>query len=202
MRSHCLELWLVVKPFSVLGILLKVFLSMINSSRLPVLVLTLLLCCSGCLRRRMTIRSDPPGAVVYIDRRPEPIGVTPVSTSFIYYGTRDIQLVKDGYETIMIRKDFAPPWYEIPPLDFVVENLWPKEVRDERVVDVKLEPLRRVPPDELLQRANQLRQQTQQGIVTPLVAPPENPAPRSVPPVDPNRLTPRERISSLSRRSR
>lgn len=142
-------------------------------------VLLLSLCAtSGCLRRRLTIRSNPPGAVVYIDRRPEPIGVTPVSTSFTYYGTRQIQVMKDGYETVTIRQRFFPPWYEIPPLDFFAENLWPREIRDERFVDVHLEPQRRVPADEVLARAEQLKQNTYQGIATPLPAqPPSYPLP-------------------------
>ena len=146
------------------------------------LVAFVLVFCGGCLRRRLTIRSDPPGAVVYIDRRPEPIGVTPVSTSFTYYGTRQIQLVKDGYETLTIRQNFAPPWYEIPPLDFIVENLWPKEVRDERVVSVHLEPQRRIPADEVLARAEQLRQNTYQGIATPLRPAPSAASPTMAPP--------------------
>ena len=51
-------------------------------------LLGLLLCASqsGCVERRLTIRSNPPGALVYVDDYT--IGVTPVSTSFIYYGTR------------------------------------------------------------------------------------------------------------------
>ncbi|MEI6037860.1 MAG: PEGA domain-containing protein, partial [Planctomycetota bacterium] len=44
-----------------------------------------LLCAStGCVQRRMTIRSNPPGALVYVDDYQ--IGATPVSTDFIYYG--------------------------------------------------------------------------------------------------------------------
>lgn len=48
----------------------------------------------GCVQRRMTVRSNPPGALVYVDDYQ--IGTTPVSTDFIYYGTRKIRLVKDG----------------------------------------------------------------------------------------------------------
>ena len=33
---------------------------------------------TGCVRRRMTIRSDPPGALVYVDD--QQIGATPIST--------------------------------------------------------------------------------------------------------------------------
>ena len=70
-----------------------------GTSQLPWILLALLFATSqvGCVRRRMTIRSDPPGAVVFVDERR--IGVTPVSTNFTYYGTRNVQLVKDGHET-------------------------------------------------------------------------------------------------------
>src|SRR5690606_3614274 len=42
----------------------------------------------GCVHRRMTIRSDPPGALVLLEG--EEIGYTPVSVDFTYYGTREI----------------------------------------------------------------------------------------------------------------
>src|SRR5687768_13584388 len=40
----------------------------------------LVACESGCVRRRMTVRSNPPGAKVYVDDIE--IGTTPVSTNF------------------------------------------------------------------------------------------------------------------------
>lgn len=109
----------------------------------------------GCVRRRMTIRSNPPGATVYVDD--QPIGTTPASSSFVYYGTRKIQLVKDGYETLTVKHKFAPPWYQIPPLDFISENLVPTELRDERILELELEPQRLVSVPELMDRAQQLR---------------------------------------------
>jgi hypothetical protein len=123
---------------------------------------------SGCVRRRMTIRSNPPGATVYIDD--QEVGETPVSTAYTYYGTRKIQLVKDGFETLTVKQKFSPPWYQVPPLDFFAENLLPTELRDERIVDVELEPQRVVPVPELLERAQQLRSSTQAGYAVP--APP------------------------------
>ena len=164
-------------------------------SRTAALALLLTLSCGGCLRRRLTIRSDPPGAVVYVDRRPEPIGVTPVSTSFTYYGTRQIQLVKDGYETLTIRQNFAPPWYEIPPIDFFVENFWPREVRDERIVSFHLEPRKRIPAEEILQRAGQLKENTYQGIATPL-------RPAGAPRVPPGSALPAETLPPAAAPSR
>ena len=86
--------------------------------------ITLTLVCAaltGCVHRRMTIRTNPPGAQVYIDGYE--IGTTPCSTSFIYYGTRNIRLERDGYETLHVKQYIPAPWYEIPPLDFFAENL-------------------------------------------------------------------------------
>jgi len=110
---------------------------------------------SGCVQRRMTIRSNPPGALVYVDDYQ--IGSTPVSTDFVYYGTRKIRLVKDGFETLTVRQPFPIPWYEIFPLDFVSENLWPGEIRDERVVDLAMMPAAATPPEEVVVRAEQSR---------------------------------------------
>jgi hypothetical protein len=109
----------------------------------------------GCVQRRMTVRSNPPGALVYVDDYQ--IGTTPVSTDFIYYGTRKIRLVKDGYETLTVRQPFPIPWYEIFPLDFVTENLWPWEIRDERVVDLAMTTTASIPPESVVARAEQAR---------------------------------------------
>ena len=136
------------------------------------LALALVVPGSGCVRRRLTIRSNPPGAVAYVDE--QAIGVTPVSTPFTYYGTRKIQLFRDGFETLNVKQRFNPPWYEIPPLDFIAENLWPGELRDERIVDFELQPKQIVPNQELLNRAEALRGSTLQGLSTPL---PQTPPP-------------------------
>lgn len=119
------------------------------------LVVTLLAVTGGCVQRRMTVRSNPPGALVYVDDYQ--IGTTPVSTDFIYYGTRKIRLVKDGYETLTVRQPFPIPWYEIFPLDFVTENLWPWEIRDERVVDLAMTTTASTPPESVVARAEQAR---------------------------------------------
>ncbi len=140
--------------------------------RKPLLALlfAVLACCeTGCLQRRLTIRSNPPDALVYIDD--QEIGYTPVSTPFTYYGTRKIQLIKDGFETLTVYQKFPTPWYEIPPLDFVSENFWPRETRDERILDFQLYPQQIVSPEQIRQRGEQLRASARQGAVTPLFAP-------------------------------
>jgi hypothetical protein len=110
---------------------------------------------TGCVQRRMTIRSNPPGALVYVDDYQ--IGTTPVSHDFVYYGTRKIRLVKDGYETLTVRQPIPLPWYEIFPLDFVSENLVPWEIRDERVIDLAMQPASTEPAESVAARAEQAR---------------------------------------------
>ena len=61
-------------------------------------IMTLIaLTATGCVRRRLTVRSNPPGASVYVDN--QHIGKTPCSVDFTYYGTREIRLVKSGFST-------------------------------------------------------------------------------------------------------
>jgi hypothetical protein len=109
----------------------------------------------GCVERRLTVRSNPPGALVYVDDYE--IGTTPVSTDFTYYGTRKIRLVKDGYETLTVLQPISTPWYEYPPLDFISENFIPGKIRDQRVLDYQLKPQVLVPTDQLVSRAEGLR---------------------------------------------
>ena len=71
--------------------------------------------------------------------------------------------MKDGYETSTVYERMLPPWYEIPPIDFVSEALWPTELRDERTVDVAMIPQQLVPPDQLRARGEQLRASARQG---------------------------------------
>jgi hypothetical protein len=124
-------------------------------ARLAAAVAFLAVLSAGCVQRRMTIRSNPPGALVYVDDYQ--LGTTPVSHDFVYYGTRKIRLVKDGYETLTVRQPFPIPWYEYFPLDFVSENLIPWEIRDERVVDLAMQPAASTPPELVVSRAEQVR---------------------------------------------
>jgi hypothetical protein len=134
---------------------------------------------TGCVQRRMTIRSSPPGALVYVDDYE--LGTTPVSHDFVYYGTRKVRLVKDGYETLTVRQPFPVPWYQYFPLDFVTENLLPWEIRDERVVDLAMAPAASVPPDSVVARAEQARLAS--GSLPPATAAPVVPIPTVPQPV-------------------
>jgi hypothetical protein len=135
------------------------------------------LCSTGCVRRRLTVRTFPAGAQVFVDD--QDIGITPCSASFVYYGTRKITVMKEGYRTETLFQKIYPPWYEIPPLDFVSENVVGREIRDERIVDVQLVPEEILPQQKLMERAQSLRDGSRAGAVTPLTirAAPAAPAP-------------------------
>jgi hypothetical protein len=118
----------------------------------------------GCVRRRMTVRTSPAGATVSVDN--QVVGTSPAATTFVYYGTREFRIEKDGYRTETIRKKIRPPWYQLPGIDFVAETLWPGEIRDERIIDVQLVPKTLEPTENLIGRADSLRTQSRVGVVT------------------------------------
>ena len=64
---------------------------------------------SGAVRRRLNVNSNPPGALVYVDN--QEIGTTPCSVDFTYYGTREVRLIKPGYETLTVNQPIPTPWY-------------------------------------------------------------------------------------------
>jgi len=91
------------------------------------------------------VRSDPPGAVVYVDGRhrgaAEGDGLV---VPFDFYGTRVVVARKDGYRPLRREVPLDPPWYQYPPFDLFADLLWPGTIEDVHRVDLALE--RRPPP--------------------------------------------------------
>ena len=111
---------------------------------------------TGCVSRRLTVRSNPPGALVEIDG--DAVGFTPVSVDFDYYATREIRLSKAGYETLTVLQPIKPPWYQVPPLGFISDNfLIGQHVTDRHEVSYTLQRQRIQPGSDLLDRAQQVR---------------------------------------------
>ena len=110
---------------------------------------------AGCVERRYTIRSDPPGATVIVNG--EEIGPTPASKSFVYYGEREITLMLDGYETKTVIQPVTAPWWDNYFTEFFTENLVPVTLRDEREYKFALTPAQSPSQAELRDRAEQLR---------------------------------------------
>jgi hypothetical protein len=112
---------------------------------------------SGCVERRYTIRSDPPGATVIVNG--EEIGPTPASKSFVYYGQREMTLMLDGYETKTVIQPITAPWWDNYVTEFFTENVIPVTMRDEREYKFQLVPAQSPPQGELRDRAEGLRSQ-------------------------------------------
>jgi hypothetical protein len=115
--------------------------------------------CASHMQRRMTIRSEPPGALVLLEG--EEVGYTPVSLDFTYYGTREITLVKDGYETLTAMQKVQTPWYQRLPLEFVTDNFSPVTIRNRYDFTFTLQRQVIYSNQELLERGNGLRSEAQ-----------------------------------------
>ncbi len=123
------------------------------------LAATTLVLQSGCVHRRMTVRTDPPGALLMVNGQPK--GFTPASTDFEYYGTNEITLVKDGYETVKTLQPVPKPWYQWFPIEFISDNLLPFKVTNRHDFTYRLQPQHIVPREELTDRANATRSEAQ-----------------------------------------
>lgn len=134
-----------------------------------VLLLLAAVASTGCVRRRLTVRSQPAGAIVHVDN--QQIGTTPCSVDYVYYGTREIRMTLPGYETLTVNQPLPAPWYQLPGIDFISENLVPNRIEDARTVSFNLQPKRLMAPEEIIARGEELRRQ-----VTPVGAAPVIPA--------------------------
>ena len=110
---------------------------------------------AGCVERTITVRSDPPGALVYLDDVER--GETPCRFPFNFYGQRELVLRKDGYETAKQPIQVKAPLHSIFPLDIFFDLLWPLTIEENHAYEVVLQPLSQPDPDKLIFRARELR---------------------------------------------
>jgi len=120
-------------------------------------ILFLLAPVAGCVERTLTIRSNPPGALVSVNGEPD-IGRTPFTHDFTWYGDYDITLRKEGYQTLKTKGKLIAPLWQWVPIDFAAEIL-PLHLHDERVLTYSLKPASTQPvdPDRLMMRAEDMR---------------------------------------------
>lgn len=116
---------------------------------------------SGCVHRRATIRTEPPGALVSVGDRD--IGYSPASFDFTWYGTEEVTIRRDGYEMESHYIKLRRPWYQVPPLDFITDNLLPFRAQDRQEFNFPLRARALVPGSELLERGNALRSDAEIG---------------------------------------
>lgn len=107
------------------------------------LLILLVLLCSGCVERKLMIRSEPSGAQAWVDE--EPVGKTPVEYSFAHYGRRRVRVgpLRDekGLAQFLSTErivELEGPWYETFPIDFFFEVLWPGTLVDRHEIELEL----------------------------------------------------------------
>ena len=111
---------------------------------------------SGCVERQLTINTNPQGAIVFLND--EEIGVSPVTTSFNWYGDYNVRISRQGYETLKTHRLLKGPWYDMFPFDFFAQVVNPKRIVDEYQWDFELSK-RQVPDrDELIESAQELKE--------------------------------------------
>lgn len=127
-----------------------------NSNRIRALSLILgAVCVSGCVRRTVTITTDPPNARVFLND--QEIGTSTVTTDFLWYGDYDVVVRKEGYETLQTHWPIKAPWYQWPVFDFFTDVLWPATIVDSRSRHFVLEPATQPTAEEVIGRAEEMR---------------------------------------------
>ena len=116
------------------------------------LVATALAACPACVWKTIGVRSEPPGATVYLDGLE--VGQTPVDNiRFDFYGTREIMVEKPGYLCERRVVKIAAPWFCVFPIDIVTELFMPWEIYDRRYFYFALKPAVQMDKATLLRRA-------------------------------------------------
>ena len=140
------------------------------------LACVVLLMSTGCVRQSLTIKTDPPGAMVYVNDQLK--GSTPVTYNFMWYGWHRVTIRKDGYQRLDDRKLLHAPPYLWIPLDLVMELL-PLPIRDTRQWSYTLTPTPTLP----VPQAPEIARPTPEQPLSPPAPPavPAAPAPKQEP---------------------
>lgn len=91
----------------------------------------------GCVHRSLTIRTEPPGALVYVNDQLR--GTSPVTYDFEWYGWHRVSVKKDGFERVDEQVLVQAPGHLWIPFDVIME-LAPFPVRDAHTLSYTLPP--------------------------------------------------------------
>jgi len=118
---------------------------------------------TGCVSRRMTVRTVPAGALVEMDGKR--LGTSPVSTDFTYYGTHEFTISAPGYETLTVQQKVKAPFHQHVPIDFISNHFMPGRVTDRHDFTYVLQPSTTAIDEEqnLINRGRNFRSQSEVG---------------------------------------
>jgi hypothetical protein len=130
-----------------------------NVMTMPAVSLLVLIVLAGCVERKLTINTKPQGALVALND--EEIGESPVTVNFNWYGDYCVRISREGYETLNTHRDLKGPWYDHFPFDFFAQIVNPNRIVDSYEWTFELSPRKQISRDELIQDANELKNQLQ-----------------------------------------
>lgn len=114
---------------------------------------------SGCVERKLTIRTTPENALVTLND--EEIGTSPVTVSFQWYADYHVRVTKAGYNTLETHQELRAPWYDHFPFDFFAQILTPKRIVDKHEWSFDLTPAEPADRDAVIQQAQALQLEMQ-----------------------------------------
>jgi len=132
---------------------------------------------TGCVRRTITVTSEPEGALCWLNGRE--VGRTPVTVDFLYYGVYDVQLTHEGYEPLLTSGNAKAPLWDSIPIDLASE-LWPAEVHSVIRWHYQMQAREDDRPA-LIDRASELRERLLSETPPPPGMPSTQPQPSSAP---------------------
>ena len=137
--------------------------------KLPVVglaVFCVLFClCTGCVERKITIITEPAGAIVSLND--EEIGASPVTVGFEWYGDYSVRITKQGYQTLNTHQDLKRPLRDRAPFDLFDDIL--SKRTDEYTWRFKLEPYKQLEKEQMIEDAKKLQKQTAEEMSQPVM---------------------------------
>ena len=112
--------------------------------------------CYGQVQRTITIESEPPGALCWLNDNE--IGRTPITVPFTWYGTYGVRLEHSGYEPLVAEAKVRAPISQWIPLDLAFETIVPGVHYDTHDFQFTMKKAEPVDPEALRKRAEGLRQ--------------------------------------------
>lgn len=119
--------------------------------------LTVIMALGGCVERKLTINTEPAGAIVMLND--EEVGLSPVIVSFEWYGDYNVRISKEGFETLKTHRKLKAPWYDAFPFDFFAQLVTPKRIVNSYEWTFELSPRKEIPREELIKDAEELKEQ-------------------------------------------
>jgi hypothetical protein len=136
----------------------------LNAAAMIIFCALICFCC-GCVERKITILTEPAGALVALND--EEIGTSPVTVGFEWYGDYSVRLTKEGYQTLNTHQNLKRPLRDRVFID-LLDDMFMTRI-DEYTWTFKLEPYQQPQKDQLIDQAVKMQKQTADELSKPMV---------------------------------